>query len=63
MCDSLFIRCEVTGGGPVAGLETSGVGFFAEEALPELSRSRVTLAQIRHLFEHARHPHWPTDLD
>ena len=59
----LFILCEMTGGAPAAGLETSAVGFFAEDALPELSRSRVTPAQIRRLFEHHRHPEWTADLD
>jgi ADP-ribose pyrophosphatase YjhB (NUDIX family) len=59
----LFILCEVTGGASSAGPETSAVGFFAEDALPELSQSRVTPAQIRRLFEHHRHPEWAADLD
>lgn len=59
----LFVLCEVTGGEPAAGPETSGVGFFAEAELPELSRSRITAGQVRRLFEHHRHPEWPTDLD
>lgn len=59
----LFILCEVTGGGPATSRETSAVGFFAEHDLPDLSRSRVTPAQIRRLFEHHRHPDWATDFD
>lgn len=59
----LFVLCEATGGKPTAGRETSGVGFFAEDELPELSRSRVTAGQVRRLFEHHRHPEWPPDLD
>ena len=59
----LFILCELTGGEARASRETSGVGFYGEDDLPELSVSRVTAAQIRRLFEHRRHPEWPTDLD
>ena len=59
----LFILCELTGGEARTSPETSGVDFYGEDDLPELSRSRVTAAQIRRLFEHHRHPEWPTDLD
>lgn len=59
----LFVLCELTGGEALASVETSAVEFFAEDALPELSRSRVTLRQIQRCFEHHRHPDWPTDLD
>ena len=59
----LFIMCELTGGEARASLETSRVGFYGEDELPELSVSRVTVAQIRRFFEHRRHPEWPTDLD
>jgi ADP-ribose pyrophosphatase YjhB (NUDIX family) len=59
----LFVLCAITGGHPATSRETSEVGFFAEDALPELSPSRVTPAQLRRLFEHHRHPEWPPDLD
>jgi ADP-ribose pyrophosphatase YjhB (NUDIX family) len=59
----LFILCEIVGGQPAAGAETDAVGFFREDSLPELSISRVTLGQIRRLFEHARNGQMPTDLD
>jgi hypothetical protein len=39
------------------------VGWFAEDRLPALSLTRVTGAQIHRLFEHSRHPEWPTDFD
>lgn len=41
----------------------NAVGFFHEDELPPLSIMRVTHAQIGRLFEHHRHPHWPTDFD
>ena len=34
--------CELTGGSPKESMETDGVGFFAEDALPPLSVGRVT---------------------
>lgn len=59
----LFFHCELLGGSPIHTLETNGVDFFAEDALPELSVTRVTARQIARLFEHHRHPDWPTDFD
>ena len=59
----LFFLCELTGGAPRPSAETSEIGFFAEEALPELSQGRNTAAQIRRMFEHHRHPELPTDFD
>lgn len=59
----LFFLCQLVGGAPSHSLETNGVGFFREDALPPLSVSRVTAAQITRMFEHARHPDWPTDFD
>jgi ADP-ribose pyrophosphatase YjhB (NUDIX family) len=59
----LFFRCELLGGEPAHSVETDGVAFFPPDALPELSVTRVTAAQIAHCFEHERHPEWPTDFD
>jgi ADP-ribose pyrophosphatase YjhB (NUDIX family) len=59
----LFFRCELTGGAPAASVETSAVGFFGEHDLPPLSLGRVTEAQIRRMFEHARDASLPTDYD
>jgi ADP-ribose pyrophosphatase YjhB (NUDIX family) len=59
----IFIRCEIVGGSAAGGLETSEVGFFKEDGLPEFSASRVTISQVRRMFEHLRHPDWPADFD
>lgn len=59
----LFILCEVIGGEARISSETSAVAFFAQHELPELSISRVTPKQIRHLFDHYTHLDWPTDFD
>jgi len=59
----LFFLCEITGGRPESGLETEGVAFFEETALPKLSLSRILPAQIARLFELYRRPDWPPDFD
>jgi len=58
-----FFRCELLGGAPRRSIETADVGFFAEDALPELSLPRTTPSEIARMFEHLRHPDWPTDYD
>jgi hypothetical protein len=37
--------------------------FFPEDGLPSLSLTRVTPAQIKHMFDHHRRPEWPTSFD
>jgi ADP-ribose pyrophosphatase YjhB (NUDIX family) len=59
----MFFLCERTGGAPRPSLETSEIGFFAEDALPELSPGRVQPEQIRRMFAHSRDPALPTDFD
>ena len=58
----VFIRCELLSQAPAGSAETEA-SFFAEDAIPELSLTRVTGEQIARLFEHYRHPEWPTDFD
>lgn len=43
--------------------ETGEVGWFAEDAIPELSVGRVTSEQIARFFAHLRQPDLPTDFD
>jgi ADP-ribose pyrophosphatase YjhB (NUDIX family) len=59
----IFFQCELIGGAPATSGETDEVGFFRENALPELSLTRVMPTQIERLFAHYRHPDWPTDFD
>lgn len=59
----LFFLCELVGGAPTMSKETEAVAFFREDALPQLSLTRVTPAQIARMFEHYHHPDWPTDFD
>jgi len=48
----LFIECEITGGHATVGVETSEVGYFSENDLPELSIERNTESQIKMAFRH-----------
>ncbi len=60
----LFFLCEITGGAPAESHETTGVGFFAEDSIPEqLSISRTLPFQLARMFEHHRNPALPTDFD
>jgi ADP-ribose pyrophosphatase YjhB (NUDIX family) len=59
----IFIRCEIIGGSPTTSHEIQDVGFFADDAIPELSLTRIMPAQIARMFEHYRHPDLPADLD
>jgi len=59
----MFFLCEITGGRAQPSAETSEVGFFAEDELPDLSLGRVTVAQIRRLFEHHSKLELPTEFD
>ncbi len=59
----VFIRCEIIGGAPTTSHEIQGVGFFAEDRIPELSLTRIVPAQITRMFEHYRQPNLPADFD
>ena len=59
----LYILCELSGGQATESVETSAIGFFAEDELPPLSISRVTEAQLKRFFFFHRNPHLPTDFD
>lgn len=60
----LFFICDITGGAPAPGPETSEVAFFARGELPpDLSIGRVLHQQIERMFEHERCPELPADFD
>src|SRR4051794_24079100 len=59
----VFIRCEILGGSPRTSHEIQGVGFFAEDEIPDLSLTRIVPAQIARMFEHHRDPDLPADFD
>ncbi len=59
----LFIQCEIIGGQPMTGIETSAIKFFSESEIPSLSANRVVESQIKTLFEFLRNPNKETLFD
>ena len=59
----VFFLCELLGGEPRASVETSDVGFFSESELPPLSKGRISVRQVQHMFEHHRNPQLPASFD
>jgi len=59
----MFILCEIIGGQPKEGIETSAVEFFAENELPSLSLARNTESQIELAFKHLHNPQEPVCFD
>jgi ADP-ribose pyrophosphatase YjhB (NUDIX family) len=59
----LVFLCEILDDAPSAEVDSDEVRFFGEDELPELSITRVTLAQVSRFFEHHREPDQPTDFD
>lgn len=61
---TLFFICALEGGEPMTSLETSGIGWFAEDAIPsDLSLRRTSPRQIARMFAHWRDPSLPTEFD
>ncbi len=59
----LVFRCELLGGVATPSVETSEVGFFAEDEIPGLSLARILPEQIRFVFESQRDPGAATVFD
>jgi ADP-ribose pyrophosphatase YjhB (NUDIX family) len=59
----LFFLCRLESGSLTPSIETSEVGWFPADRLPELSTGRATEEQIRRMFDHFQDPTLPTDFD
>ena len=60
----VFILCEVTGGAFEKNSETTEIGYFAPDELPEnLAVEKTTAEQIMLCFEAAKHPEKPAYFD
>jgi len=59
----LYMACEFLGGKPQESIETGGAEFYPEDRLPQLSIGRTTPEVLQRMFDHHRHPEWPTDFD
>ena len=59
----LFFLCRLEGGSLTPSIETSEIGWFPSDRLPELSTGRATESQIQRMFDHFDDPSLPTDFD
>jgi len=59
----IFILCEETGGELKGGMETSETGFFGPDTFPPLSEQRITLEQIRLMYDYKNNPGKPAYCD
>ena len=59
----VFFLCRLVGGRPRTSVETTEVGWFGPDQLPELSTIRATRSQILCMFDHHHNPSLPTDFD
>ncbi len=63
-CYKFFFICDIQGGAPTTGLETSEVGWFTADALPEdLSLGRVLPSQLQCMFRHASDAALPAEFE
>jgi ADP-ribose pyrophosphatase YjhB (NUDIX family) len=59
----LFIRCELVGGSPLTGHETTAVGWYARDAMPELSLRRTRPEHLQRIYAHYDDPQRVTGFD
>jgi len=59
----IFILCREIGGGLKSGMETSETGFFGPDEFPLLSEQRITLEQIKLMYEYKNDPLKPACCD
>lgn len=63
-CCKMFFVCRLAGGEAATSVETSEIGWFAQDDLPEdLSLDRVLPRQIARMFAHWRSPDLETEYD
>jgi ADP-ribose pyrophosphatase YjhB (NUDIX family) len=58
----LYFLCEELSEGEPDGIETDAVGFYGEDALPELS-FRLPPSHLARVFAHVRDPSLPTEFE
>ncbi|MDH4115764.1 MAG: NUDIX hydrolase N-terminal domain-containing protein [Acidimicrobiia bacterium] len=59
----MFFIAHLQGGSPATSIETSEIGWFGADELPELSTGRATRPQIMRMWDHHRDPALATDFD
>ncbi|HUI72189.1 MAG TPA: NUDIX hydrolase [Spirochaetia bacterium] len=59
----IFVQCDWLGGEFKQNIETKAARFFPENEIPELSRTRNTIEQIRMCFRHIRSEQETVEFD
>jgi ADP-ribose pyrophosphatase YjhB (NUDIX family) len=59
----IFILCRETGGELKGGMETSETGFFGPDKFPPLSGPRISIEQIRLMYDYKNDPLKPASFD
>lgn len=59
----IFVLCSVLGGEFIENIETTEVGYFSENELPDLAEEKNTAEQIKMCFEARRSQHWEVQFD
>jgi hypothetical protein len=59
----IFILCRETGGELKGGMETSETGFFGPDKFPPLSVPRISIEQIRLMYEYKNDSLKPASFD
>lgn len=59
----MLIRCELEGGDATTSHETTAVGWYARDALPELSERRTRPDHLKRVFAHYDDPQRGTGFD
>ncbi|MFW5709939.1 MAG: NUDIX hydrolase [Bacteroidota bacterium] len=59
----MFILCEHVSGEPKPGMETLDAGYFGMDEIPPLSEPRVTMNQLRLMFDFLKNPGKETVCD
>ena len=59
----MFIQCEIAGGEYATAFDILEIGFFKQDAIPELSTDRVLPSQIDLMFDYLMHPDKQTQID
>ena len=59
----VFLLCREEGGSFQENIETTEIGYFSEDHLPQLAEEKCNEEQIRMCFAAYRDPHWQVQFD
>ena len=60
---TFFVECSLLGGAFAENLETTEIGWFGLDELPEMSLGKTTPEQVEMCLEAHRNPNWQVIFD